>query len=139
VFYILVDYSEADVALARRRFAGMSLPPSFAVKPIALMRDMLKYGYDPAQALKDFGMPNGADIIINSGGLLNNQIGNDNTTPMRFNQMYGQMLKPGGFGVYSGLTPLLVNAATHRSQGLNVINLYDPEAQRQMHVVQRPR
>lgn len=138
VLYILVDYSDADVALAKRRFASMILPSGFRVKTITLTRDMLSYKYDAARALEDFGIPDGADIIINSGGLLNNQIGNDNTTPMRFNQMYGQMLKPGGFGVYSGLTPLLVNAATHRSQHLNVINLYDPEAQRQMHVVQRP-
>jgi SAM-dependent methyltransferase len=136
--YILVDYSEADVAIAKRRFANMILPPGFPVKPVALTRDMLRYGYDAAAAREDFGIPKGADIIINSGGLLNNQIGNDNQTPLRFNQMYGQMLKPGGYGVYSGLTPLLVNAKMHRDQGLTVINLYDPQAQRQMHVVQRP-
>lgn len=137
--YVLVDYSDADVTVAKRRFANMRLPSDFKVKTVALTRDMLGYEYDAARALKDFGIPHGADIIINSGGLLNNQIGNDNKTPSRFNQMYGQMLKPGGYGVYSGLTPLLVNAATHRSQGLTVINLYDPEAQRQLHVVQRPK
>lgn len=136
--YILVDYSEADVALAKRRFANMSLPPGFPVKPVALTRNMLSYGYEAARAREDFGIPKGADIIINSGGLLNNQIGDDSQTPLRFNQMYGQMLKPGGYGVYSGLTPLLVNAKMHRDQGLTVINLYDPQAQRQMHVVQRP-
>ncbi len=139
LIYILVDYSEVDVAVAKRRFENMRLPSEFKVKTFALTRDMLKYKYDAARALKDFGIADGADIIINSGGLLNNQIGNDNQTPSHFNQMYGQMLKPGGYGVYSGLTPLLVNAATHRSQGLTVINLYDPEAQRQLHVVQRPK
>jgi hypothetical protein len=137
--YILVDFSKADVALAKRRFARMSLPSGFRVKRVTLARDMLSYRYNAAKARKDFGIPDGADIIINSGGLLNNQIGNDKQTPLRFNKMYGQMLKPGGYGVYSGLTPLLVNAKMHRDHGLRVINLYDPEAQRQMHVVQRPK
>lgn len=140
--YILVDYSGADVAIAAnrfQRFQDMKLPSDFHVQATALPRNMLDYGYDARRALQDFGIPDGADIIINSGGLLNNQIGDDKQTPVKFNRMYAQLLKPGGYGVYSGLTPLLVNAATHRAGGLKVINLYEPEVDRQMHVVQRPK
>lgn len=137
--YILVDYSKADVDIATKRFQAMKLPSTFRVRTTALHRDMLSYNYDAGAARQDLGVPQGADIIVNSGGLLNNQIGDNNQTPARFNQMYAQMLKPGGYGVYSGLTPLLVNAATHQAHGLNVVNLYDPEVDRQMHVVQRPK
>jgi hypothetical protein len=136
--YLVVDYSQADVDVAKDRFGRMKLPPTCRVEAGVLCRDMFAYGYDAKAALADFGFPGGVDIIINSGGLLNNQIGSDLTSPQRFNHMFCQMLRPGGFGVYSGLTPLLVNAATHHEQGLQVINLYDGEVGRQMHVVQRP-
>lgn len=137
--YILVDYSKADVAIATRRFKNLKLPKGFRVEAIALTKDMLAYQYNAQAALHDFGIPGGADIVINSGGLLNNQIGNDLQTPVKFNRMYAQLLKPGGFGIYSGLTPLLVDAATHRAENLRIINLHDPEVDRQMHVVQRPK
>src|SRR6266852_397001 len=89
--YVVVDYSDADVALATKRFQNMKLPSGFPVKTVTLTRDMFKFDYDAALACQDFGIPGGADIIINSGGLLNNQIGDDNQTPVRFNRMYGQM------------------------------------------------
>ncbi|MFJ5985460.1 class I SAM-dependent methyltransferase [Lentzea sp. NPDC092896] len=135
--YVLVDYSPTDIKVATRRFGQLSVPPTFNLTAKALLRDMLSYNYDATKAAADLGVSQGADVIINSGGLLNNQIGNTKDTPEKFNLMFAHLLKQGGFGVYGGLTPLLVNAATHRKHGLTVINLYDPERQRQLHVVRK--
>jgi hypothetical protein len=88
---------------------------------------------------QDLGLPEkGVGLVIISGGLLNNQIGNNVNGPRQFNLMYAQLMALNGGGVYSGLTPLLINSRNHSdSQLLTVLNLYDIETDRQMHVVRK--
>ncbi|MEU4448117.1 class I SAM-dependent methyltransferase [Actinosynnema sp. NPDC050801] len=136
VRYVVVDYSEDDIVVAKERFAALAKSHPFA-KTTALVQDMFQYGYDAAAMLDDVGLK-AADFVINSGGLLNNQIGDDTESPRRFARMYANLLAPGGYGIYSGLTPLLVNSATHREHGLEIRNLYDIETEHQVHVVRRP-
>lgn len=136
VRYVVVDYCADDIAVAKERFAALADSHPFA-ETTALVRDMFKYDYDASALLKDVGLK-AADFVINSGGLLNNQIGDDTESPRRFARMYANLLAPGGYGIYSGLTPLLVNSATHRQHGLEIRNLYDIETEHQVHVVRRP-
>ncbi|MEU4765334.1 class I SAM-dependent methyltransferase [Actinosynnema sp. NPDC023794] len=135
VRYVVVDYSEDDIAVAEERFAALARTHPFA-KTTALVRDMFEYGYDADAMLSDVGLK-AADFVINSGGLLNNQIGDDTESPRCFARMYANLLAPGGHGIYSGLTPLLINSATHREHGMEIRNLYDIETEHQMHVVRR--
>jgi hypothetical protein len=136
--YFLLDYSDTDVEVANRRFATLKRICPHA-NAIAVVRNMFKYNFDAAALRHDLHLPvAGVDLVINSGGLLNTQIGDDRDVPAKFSGMYCALMAPGGYGIYSGLTPLLVNAATHRAQGLRILNLHDCEFDLQLHVVRRP-
>ncbi len=52
--------------------------------------------------------------------------------------MYVNLLAPGGYGLYSGLTRLQVSAEDHEANGVKIHNLLDIVRDRQMYIIQRP-
>ncbi len=118
--YRLVDYSQDDVDMANERFSTLR---SDHITASATCRDMLAYNFDAEQMKHDadIGLPQeGADIVINSGGLLNNSVIGDAETPVNFNRMYANSMSKGGFGIYSGLSSLLINSTDHLKNGMKI-------------------
>lgn len=137
IAYRLIDYVQDDVDLANERFNSLR---SNNVTALAEQRDMFKYGFNSESVKKDKDLhlpQEGADIVISSGGLLNNSITGETEVAGAFNRMYTNLVRPGGFIVASGLSPLLINSTHHHANDVDIQNLYDMDNEVQMHVVRR--
>jgi hypothetical protein len=157
ITYRLVDYSKSDVELANERFNTL-MSDSPRVTASAMHKDMFDYQKNmvmPTRLLNVDEMagrmakqmkgeaklglpPEGVDIVISCGGLLNTAITYEVEEAKSFNRMYAKLVKPGGYVVASGLTNISVGKADHIENKMEVLNLFDEHSKVQMHVVRRP-
>jgi hypothetical protein len=157
ITYRLVDYSKSDVELANERFNTL-MSDSQRVTASAMHKDMFDYQKNmvmPTRLLNVDEMagrmaeqmkgeaklglpPEGVDIVISCGGLLNTAITYEVEEAKSFNRMYAKLVKPGGYVVASGLTNISVGKADHIENKMEVLNLFDEHSKVQMHVVRRP-
>ena len=135
IAYRLVDFSQGDIDLANKRFGTLKHVTASATHK----ENMSVYHFDAEQMKLDLGLPQeGVDIVINSGGLLNGGVARNVEEARSYNRMFANLIRPGGFGIYSGLTDLYINVTDHDENDMKILNRYDEYSGRQMHVVQRP-
>ncbi len=159
ITYKLVEKGLEDVRTANERFRALNSESEYGprITATATQKNMFDYRveasdgtyyFDAEQMKRDIGLPQeGVDIVINSGGLLNQSVSGDVKEPVvkepvriaaLFNRMYTKLMSPGAFGIYSGRTPLRIHASDHEENGMEIRNLYDWFSNQQMHVVRHP-
>ncbi len=143
ITYLLLNGNKKDIGIAEKRFRTLTNESEW-ITVSTFHKDLSPYIRGDvsagAEALKrDIGLPQeGADIIISCGGMLNVQISNKADEARKYNSLYAKVAhQREGSVVVTGYSSALVNSKDHTENGMDVINLYDPYSEGQMHVVRR--